>query len=297
MNITLTGASGFIGKLLVQRLQAEGHQLHLLGRSQPSYANVKFAKWDALSNTKPPEEALANADAVIHLAGEPVGQRWSDEVKRNIRDSRINGTNRLVEALAKHPPKTLVAASAIGFYGDRGDEILTEASRPGSGFLPGVCVDWEQAAQAATALGTRVVNPRIGIVLGLGGGAIDQMLPIFRLGGGGHIGNGRQWMSWIHVEDLVALLCAALTDEKYKGPINGTSPNPVTNSEFTAALGHVLHRPAIIPVPTFGLKLMFGEMAEMLIGGQHVVPEAALKAGFSFRYPQLDAALQAIIKG
>ena len=297
MNITLTGASGFIGGALIAKLKAEGHQIHLLGRSAPKDVDVKFSKWDALGAQLPPAEAIAGADAIIHLAGEPVAQRWSDDIKRRIRDSRVNGTRRLVEAMAAagdRKPKVLVAASAIGYYGNRGDTAVNETSKPGKGFLPEVCVEWEGATQAATTLGVRVANVRIGIVLGRYGGALEQMLPFFRMGAGGRIGSGRQWMSWIHLDDLVGLFQLALGNETVVGPLNGTSPNPVTNADFTHILGEVIHRPAALPVPEFGLKILYGEMAQILIEGQRVMPEVALRAGFQFRYPGLRAALASV---
>ena len=298
MNITLTGASGFIGGPLIARLKAEGHQLHLLGRGAPKDATVKFSKWDANSNQQPPPETLANADAIIHLAGEPVAQRWSADVKRRIRDSRVNGTRRLVDAIAAmkgRRPQALIAASAIGYYGDRGNELLNESSKPGKGFLPEVCVEWEQAEQSAAQLGLRVTYLRIGIVLGHGGGALEQMLPFFKMGTGGRIGTGQQWMSWIHLDDLVGMLMHALHTETLSGPINGTAPNPVTNALFTHTLGDVIHRPAVIPVPTFGLRLLYGEMAQVLIEGQRVMPMVALNTGYQFRFPELKAALASIV--
>jgi uncharacterized protein (TIGR01777 family) len=298
MNITLTGASGFIGTALIATLKAEGHQMHVLGRTAPNDAAVTFSKWDAMGNQPPAQEAIAGADAIIHLAGEPVAQRWNQDIKQRIRDSRVNGTLHLVDAIAKageRKPKTLIAASAIGFYGDRGDEIVDETSKPGKGFLPEVCVEWENAAGSAAKYGLRVVNLRIGIVLGHGGGALAQMLPFFRKGAGGRIGAGRQWMSWIHLEDLVRLLMLALNDDKLSGPINGTAPNPATNANFTQTLAEVIHRPAVFPVPAFGLRMLYGEMAQVLLEGQRVMPEVALRAGYQFRYPDLGAALAASV--
>lgn len=298
MNITLTGASGFIGNALISRLKADGHQLHLLGRNAPKDASIPFTKWDALAAAPPAAAAIAGADAIIHLAGEPVAQRWSDDVKRKIRDSRTNGTRKLVEAIAAagdRKPKVLVSASAIGFYGNRGDELVNETSKPGNGFLPDVCVAWEAAAEAATNLGLRVAYMRTGVVLGRDGGALAQMLPIFRMGAGGRIGSGRQWMSWIHLDDLVELFVLALESEAIRGPLNGTSPNPATNADVTQTLATVLHRPAAMAVPEFGLKMLYGEMAQILIEGQRVIPEVALKAGYQFRYPDLRFALAAVV--
>jgi uncharacterized protein (TIGR01777 family) len=294
MNITLTGASGFIGGALISKLKEDGHQLHVLGRGAPRDSAIPFSKWDASGKLAPPAQAIADADAIIHLAGEQVGQRWTPEVKRRILDSRVNGTRRLVDAIAASEPKhprTLISASAIGYYGNRGDDILTETSKPGKGFLADVCVEWETAAQSASNFGLRVVCLRIGVVLGHGGGALGQMLPFFRMGTGGRIGNGRQWMSWIHLDDLVGLLLSALNDQALKGPVNGTAPNPVTNADFTHTLGEVIHRPAVLPIPEFGLRLMYGEMAQVLIEGQRVMPEVATRASYQFRYPDLRTAL------
>ena len=298
MNITLTGASGFIGTALIAKLKADGHQIHLLGRKAPNDPSIKFSKWDAMGSQPADAEAVAGADAIIHLAGEPVAQRWSDDVKRRIRESRVNGTRRLVDAIAAskdHKPKVLIAASAIGFYGNRSDNIVDETSKPGKGFLPDVCVEWETAAQSANNYGVRVVNVRIGIVLGRDGGALAQMLPFFRMGAGGRIGSGRQWMSWIHLDDLIGLFQVALENETLSGPLNGTSPNPATNADFTHALASVIHRPAALPVPEFGLRMLYGEMAQILIEGHRVMPEAALRAGYQFRFPDLRLALTSVV--
>lgn len=297
MNITLTGASGFIGGALIAKLKDDGHKIHLLGRNPPKDTALQFSKWDAMGSQPPPADAIAGADAIIHLAGEPVAQRWNDAIKKRIRESRVNGTRRLVEAIAAagdRKPKILIAASAIGFYGDRGDTAVTESSKPGKGFLPEVCVEWESAANAAMALGLRVTKLRIGVVLGRDGGAMAQMLPFFRMGAGGRIGSGRQWMSWIHLDDLVGLVLLALQNGSISGPLNGTSPNPVTNADFTQILAEVIHRPAALPVPEFALKMLYGEMAQVIIEGARVIPDAALKAGYQFRYPDLRVALASI---
>lgn len=298
MDFTLTGASGFIGKRLLARLRASGHGAHVLGRRP--VAGAGFSQWDASSGSPPPAEAFRGADVIFHLAGEPVAQRWNDAVKQRIRDSRIGGTNALVDTIGllapEERPKVLVAASAIGYYGDRADEVLEENSSPGQGFLPEVCVAWENAANKAAGLGLRVVLIRIGIVLGADGGALEQMLPIFRMGAGGQIGSGKQWMSWIHVDDLVSLLLTASENSRYSGAVNGTAPQPVTNAVFTKELAGALGRPAIVPVPTFALRAMYGEMAGMLTGGQRVLPSAALSLGYRFQYPDLAPALESILK-
>jgi hypothetical protein len=242
-------------------------------------------------------QAVPPCDAVVHLAGEPIAQRWTAAAKQRIRESRVEATRRLVAQLAKleRAPRVLVAASAIGIYGSRGDEVLTEASAPGSDFLAEICVAWEQAAREAAALGIRVVSVRFGIVLGREGGALARMLPPFRLGVGGRLGSGRQWMSWIHLEDALGLLEFALGRDALAGPLNATAPNPVVNAEFTRRLAAALHRPAFTPAPAFALKLMFGEMAGMLLNGQRVEPRAALAAGYTFRYPELAPALNQLL--
>jgi uncharacterized protein (TIGR01777 family) len=244
----------------------------------------------------PPPESIANADAIVHLAGEPVAQRWTPEVKNKIRESRVGGTRRLVEALAKqkHRPAALVSSSAAGFYGSRGDEILTESSAPGSDFLAEVCQQWENHAAAAESLGIRVARIRTGIVLGKGGGALEQMLPPFKAFVGGRLGSGKQWMSWIHLDDLVGIICHAL-DNPVSGAVNGTAPNPVTNTDFTSELARALHRPAIFPVPEFAIKTIFGEMAGIVLASQRILPKAAEGAGYQFRYPQLGPALRAVV--
>lgn len=299
MNITLTGATGFIGSALVRQLLDRGHVLHLMGRKPPSSlpSSIKFTTWPSLQQ-EPPAEALRDADAVIHLAGEPVAQRWTAEVRQRIRQSRVDGTLNLVRSLASlsRPPATLVCASAIGIYGSRGDEILTESSAPGEGFLAETTAAWERAADSAAPLGIRVAKIRTGIVLGKDGGALQKMLPPFRLGLGGPIGSGRQWMSWIHIEDIVGLFVHALENPSLRGAVNGVAPNPVTNADFTRALGSALRRPAILPVPAFAVKLMFGEMGDVILGSQRVLPKATEEAGYRFRYPELGPALVNILR-
>lgn len=297
MRIALTGATGFIGSKLTARLLADGHTLRILTRRprENSDARLQWFPWD--TGHPPPRESLEGVDAVIHLAGEPIAQRWSAAVKEKIRASRIQGTENLVATMRdlSTPPRTLVSASAIGFYGSRGDEILTEDSAPGSDFLASVCVDWERAARRAEPLGTRVVMPRNGIVLGCGGGALRKMLPPFRAGAGGRIGSGKQWMSWIHIDDLCGLIDLALRDENVNGPVNATAPQPVLNEVFTRQLAEALHRPAIFPVPAFALRLLFGEMSEVMLGSLRVLPNAAETAGYQFAYPELSGALRQIL--
>jgi uncharacterized protein (TIGR01777 family) len=298
MNITITGATGFLGQRLIARLLRDGDELRVLGRSRrPELpAEVRFFAWDAMAG-EPSGASLEGADAAIHLAGEPVAQRWSEDVKRRIRDSRIRGTSHLVQALSKllRRPAVLVSASATGYYGDRGDEVLTESSPPGTGFLPEVCVEWERQAHQAEALGVRTVAVRTGIVLGREGGALAQMLPAFRMGAGAKLGSGKQWMSWIHVDDLIELYVFAVRGD-LRGPANGTAPNPVRNSEFTKALGETLHRPAFVTAPEFALKLLFGEMADILLASQRVLPDVAQSAGFRFAHPVLAEALADLLR-
>jgi uncharacterized protein len=297
MKIAITGATGFVGSRLTNRLLDAGHNIHALVRRRAyGLPGVdKIYEWDSAQG-EPPPESLEGVDAVIHLAGEPVARRWTPEVKRLIHASRVVGTRHLVNALSTqaHRPRVLICASAIGIYGSRGDEVLTEASRPGSDFLAGVVVGWEKSAELAEALGIRVVRLRLGVVLGPGG-ALEKMLPPFRFGVGGRIGSGQQWMSWIHIEDVIRLIQFALQNDTIAGPMNATAPNPVTNAEFTRELGATLHRPAVLPVPKFALKMLFGEMAEVITASQHVVPAVAQRAGFSFQFPELEAALNQIL--
>jgi uncharacterized protein len=298
MKITISGASGLIGRRLMKSLAAEGHSLHVLSRHAGTNlpAGVKISPWDP-ARAEPPAESLRDADAVIHLAGEPVAQRWNDEVKRKIRESRVAGTSNLVQALARLPtrPQTLICGSAVGYYGSRGDETLTESSPPGSDFLAEVCQAWEKAAEDATALGMRVVRVRTGLVLDARGGALPRMLPPFKLGVGGRIGSGRQWASWIHLDDLAGIFQFALT-HPIQGAVNGVTPNPVTNADFTRALAAVLKRPAIFPMPVAALRLMFGEMSEVLLASQRALPKAAEAAGYRFRFLHVGAALADLLK-
>ena len=303
MKITISGASGFIGRRLLKVLSGAGHSLWVLSRHAGTNLppGVRISVWDPVKG-QPPGESLREADAVVHLAGAPVGQRWTAEAKRRIRESRVAGTRNLVEALARLPrrPETLICASAIGYYGSRGDEVLTESSAPGSGYLAEVCVAWEKEAQAAEALGMRVARVRTGIVLDARGGALKRMLPPFRMGVGGRLGDGRQWMSWIHLEDLAALFRFAV-ENPVGGALNAVAPHPVTNAEFTRALAQALRRPAMFPVPAFALKALLGEMASVLLASQRVEPRAepraAEAAGFQFRFPQLGPALADLLRG
>jgi len=297
MKIALTGATGFLGSHLTRKLLEDGHAVRALVRRRVDRIadGVQIFEWSSAQG-EPPPESLDDIDAVIHLAGEPVARRWTPELKRLIRASRVESTRHLVNALStqKRRPRVLICASAVGIYGSRGDEVLTEASAPGDDFLARVVVDWEKSAELAETLGIRVVRLRLGVVLGEGG-ALPKMLPPFRFGVGGRIGSGRQWMSWIHIEDVIRLIQFALENDAMAGPVNATAPNPVTNAQFTRELGSALHRPALFPVPKFALKMIFGEMAEVIIASQRVLPAAALEASFRFQFTELKPALTQIL--
>ena len=293
MNILVTGASGLIGRAASVALATGGHRVIPLRRGaggagptwQPEKGEINLAPAGPI-------------DAVLHLAGEGIAQRWTPAVKQRIRDSRVHGTRLLCEALAKlpQPPKSLVCASATGFYGSRGDEWLDESSAPGFGFLADICQQWEAAAAPAVMSGIRVVHLRFGIVLAKEGGALAKMLPAFKLGLGGRLGDGRAWWSWIAIDDLVKVIHVALTDNSLSGPVNAVAPNPVTNAEFTCAMGHALPRPTPFPVPRFVIKAVFGEMGrEALLASARVKPTALLKRGFTFQQQEIEPALRAIL--
>jgi len=298
MKITISGASGLIGRRLLKTLSVEGHSLQVLSRHAGTNMprDVKVWAWEP-SSSLPPDESLRDADAVIHLAGEPVARRWSAEARKRIWDSRVEGTRHLVQALAKleHGPSVLISSSAVGYYGSRGDEVLTEESSPGTGFSSELCIAWEREAQAAEALGVRVVRVRTGLVLDGRSGALARMLPPFRLGLGGPLGRGKHWMSWIHVEDLARMMVFALT-APVSGAMNGVAPGPVRNREFTKVLAGVLRRPAFFPVPPPVLRLAFGGMADVILASQKVAPQVAENAGFEFRFPELQPALADVLK-
>jgi hypothetical protein len=257
---------------------------------------VEAVGWEPLSEPAP-AGALAGRDAVVHLAGEPVAQRWSASVKRAIRDSRTIGTGNLVAGLthAEPRPRTLISSSATGYYGAHGEEPLDEDAPPGGDFLAGVCVEWEAAAAAAAQLGIRVVQVRTGVVLDRGGGALAKMLPAFRLGVGGPVAGGYQYVSWIHTQDVVGMMLAALEDERWSGPINATAPEPVPNRDFSKALGTALGRPALLPVPGLALRVLYGEMAEIVTRGARVLPAKPLVLGYEFAYPRLEPALRSAL--
>jgi uncharacterized protein (TIGR01777 family) len=261
-------------------------------------AGVITFRWEPVAEP-PPAAVWEGVEAVIHLAGEPVAAaRWTDEQKRRVRDSRVKGSRSLVAGMraTPRPPKVLVSASAVGFYGDRGGEILNESSAPGSGFLSEVCLDWETEAARARELGARVALVRTGVALSPSGGALEKMLLPFKLGLGGRLGGGRQWFPWIHIEDVVGIFLHALMSPAVDGPINGAAPGIVTNEEFTRELAAVLNRPAFFPVPQFALRALMGEMAEVVTASQRVVPQIALDTGYHFKYPNLRQALESLLK-
>ena len=296
MDILVTGASGLIGTALVSSLTSSGHGVTRLVRAQPQ-PGEKATRWDPMAGTID-ASAIEGVDAVVHLAGESIAERWTPAKKANIRDSRVKGTRLLCETLARlsSRPKVLVSASAIGYYGDRGDEILTEDSPPGRGFLSEVCRAWEAATEQAQQHGIRVVHLRTGVVLSPAGGALAKILPPFRLGLGGVLGSGRQYMSWIALDDIVGVIQHAIATEALQGPTNAVAPRAVTNQEFTKTLGKVLGRPTAIPLPAFVARLMFGEMAdELLLASARIQPTKLLASGYQFRYPELEDALRHVL--
>jgi uncharacterized protein len=296
LRILVTGASGLIGSALVPALRQDGNVVTPLVRRAPGVGEIG---WDPQAGRLNRRE-LENFDAVIHLAGENIGARWTAERRRRIRESRVRGTCLLSEALAGllQPPRALVSVSAVGIYGSRGDEVLTEASPRGdpSDFLVSVCLDWEAAADPARAGGIRVAHPRFGVVLSPEGGALQRLLLPFRLGLGGRVGSGAQWMSWISIADVVAALRHIIATETLAGPINVTAPEPLTNREFTAVLGQVLRRPTVFRVPAAALRLVFGEMADgTLLASSRVLPERLLESGYRFQHTRLESALSSLL--
>ncbi len=301
MRVLVTGATGFVGRRFCRELTAAGHSLVALSRDADRAAarlpaGAQVYPWQPLLQAAP-VPAFEGVDAVVHLAGESVAGRWTAAKRRAIHDSRVIGTRHLVQgmAAASRRPERLVSASAIGYYGDRGEEELTEESPPGEGFLADTCRAWEAEAEAAAQLGVAVTRVRIGIVLGAGGGALAAMLLPARLGLGGPLGSGRQWWSWIHLDDLVAVLILALGT--LRAPVvNATAPQPVRQRDFARALGRVLGRPAFLPAPAFALRLLAGGFAAELLGSKRVLPAALERAGFTFRQPQLQAALRSCLR-
>jgi uncharacterized protein (TIGR01777 family) len=295
----VTGATGLIGARLVAALQSRGDDVTVLSRNSQRAGErlgVQVLAWDPDTQAAP-AAAIAGRDAIVHLAGEPIAQRWTPEAKRRIRASREEGTARLVEGIgaAEPRPSVLVCASAVGYYGPRGDEPLDERAPAGQGFLADVCRAWEQAAGAARELGVRVVNLRTGVLLDRADGALARMLPPFRLGVGGPVAGGRQYVSWIAPDDLVGMYLAATVDPSWEGAINATAPEPVTNGDLSRALGRVLRRPAVLPVPAVALRALYGEMSAVVTTGQRVVPARALELGFTFRQRSVEDALRAAL--
>lgn len=297
MKILITGATGLIGAALQKSLRAKGHELLLASRRPPK--DNSYVQWDVESGFAEPDR-LEGIDAVVHLAGENISAlRWTDEKKKAIRDSRVLGTRNIVDTISdlKQRPKVLIAASAIGFYGDRGDEELTETSKPGKNFLAEVSREWEAEARRAEDSGVRTVLLRTGIVLSKDGGALATMLTPFKFGLGGVIGDGKQWMSWVSLEDHIEVINFALENENIRGAVNSVSPHPVTNQEFTKVMGDVLYRPTFIPVPEFAVHLAFGEMGEaLLLDSMKVMPKRLLDAGFKFKFPDLKKAIENAVK-
>jgi uncharacterized protein (TIGR01777 family) len=302
MRVLINGATGLIGTSLCRSLSSDDHQIVALSRTSGKAARlrgVETHQWDPQTGP-PPSATFDGIDAVVNLAGEPLdAHRWTDQQKKRIRDSRILTTRNLVEGLrsADRKPSVFVSGSAVGFYGDRGNEELDEASAAGSGFISEVCQDWEREALHAAKLGIRVVQVRTGVVLSADGGALKKMLTPFKLGLGGRLGSGKQWFPWIHIEDIAGIFRHSIITSSFAGPINAVAPEAVTNAELTRQLAHALHRPAFMPVPETALRALMGEMAEVLFASQRVVPKAALASGYQFRYPQLVPALADLLGG
>ena len=296
ITIAVAGATGLIGSALVARLRAHGHTVRRLVHSARNVGEGDVL-WDAERGEVPPG-ALDGVDAVVNLAGAPIGRRWTEARKREARASRVQGTERLARAIAALParPRVLLNGSAVGYYGDRGDEVLSETSSPGHDFLADLCADWERAVAPAGDAGARVVLLRTGVVLSKQGGALAKMLPPFRLGMGGPLGSGAQWMSWILLEDHLRAMEHCLFVDRVQGPVNVVSPNPVRNAHFATTLGRVLARPAVLPVPAVALELLYGEMARgTILASQRALPDALSAAGFDFRFPTVEGALRAAL--
>ncbi len=296
MKILIGGSHGLVGTALIKSLEIKGHEIFRLVRHYP--ASETEIEWSP-DRYSIQLARLEGFDAAINLAGESIAEgRWTDEKKKRIRESRVKGTKLLADALANltKPPQTLICASAISYYGNRGDEVLNENSTPGNDFLAKVCIEWEEATALATEKGIRVVNARFGVILDKEGGALRKMLPPFRMGIGGRIGSGKQWMSWIALDDVIGGIEFALANASIKGPVNFVAPNPVTNAEFTKTLGRALSRPTIFPIPAFGVRLVFGEMADaLLLASQRVQPERLASAGYAFQYSELENALPHVL--
>lgn len=296
-NILVSGVSGPIGMALLPSLRAAGARITRLSRKESTTSGEKGLAWNPMQQLQP--DAISGFDAVIHLAGETIVGRWTEGKKKKIHDSRVIGTRNLAQALGRAAvkPRVFLCSSAVGVYGDRGDELLTESSTPGSGFLADVCREWEAATQAASDAGIRTVQIRTGVVLSPKGGALGKMLMPFKMGVGGRVGDGQQWMSWIDVQDLVEAVHHILKNESLRGAVNMVGPAPVTNAEFTKTLAAALRRPSIFPMPAFAVKLVFGEMGEtVLLGSQRVRPTRLEDSGYSFRFAILRESLENLLK-
>lgn len=297
MNVLITGSSGLIGLALISALKAKGHSVVRLVRRAVN-GDEGLAGWDPETGKLDPG-VFEGVDAVVNLAGENIGAaRWTPERKKRMRESRVRGTRLLSETLLHldHPPEVLVSASAVGYYGSRGAEVIFEEAAPGSGFLPEVCTAWEAATEPARQHGIRVVNLRIGMVLSGKGGALQPMVSVFKMGGGGKLGDGRQFMSWIAIDDLTGAILYVMGNKSLRGPVNAVAPNPVSNTEFTKTLGRVLGRPTIFSMPAFAVRLMFGEMADaLLLASARVEPDRLLASGFRFQHPELEGALRRVL--
>lgn len=298
MRVGVVGATGFVGRSLVAALIARGDEVVAFSRDPARARRTLPAGADARALEAITPEGVADLDAMVNLAGEPVGaKRWDDAFREAIRESRVRTTRRVVDAIAgaTPPPRVLVNASAVGFYGPRGDEEVTEAAPLGDDFLAGVCRDWEREAERAGAVGAREVRLRIGVVLGDGGGPLERMLLPFKLFVGGPVGDGRQWFPWVHLADVVGATLWALDHDDLRGPVNVTAPEPVRFRDFAEALGRRLHRPSWLPVPAFALRLALGQMAEVVVTGQRAVPAALLANGYAFKFPRVAEAIAAAV--
>ena len=301
MRVTVTGATGLIGRRLVDALTGRGDEVTVLtrspGKAREALPGTTPVQWDPGAGPAP-ATGLEGRDAVIHLAGENVAQRWSAGAKRRIHDSRERGTRNLLAGLeaVESRPGVLVSASAVGYYGARGPEPVPEDTPAGDDFLARVCVAWEREAQAAGRLGVRTVQLRTGVMLDKSGGALGKMLPFFRAGVGGPVAGGDQYLPWVHADDVAAIYLQALDDERWSGPVNATAPQPVTNKQFSKALGRALKRPALLPVPAFAIRMLYSEMAIIVTEGQNAVPERALALGWQPQHPDLDEALRSALE-
>jgi uncharacterized protein (TIGR01777 family) len=300
MKILITGGSGFVGLNLTRFLLDKGHRVTAIGRSEPQHRfepqRYQFVSADT-TRAGPWQEELAAADAVVNLTGASIFKRWTKKYKKQIYDSRVMTTRNVVEGLPSGTPVTLCSASGAGFYGNRGDDLLTEDESAGSDFLAGVSIDWEKAALRASSKGARVSIMRFGVILGHNGGAMAKLIPAFKMFVGGPLGDGNQWFPWLHIDDLLSAILFVLEHPEINGPLNFCAPNPVRNRELAQALGEALSRPAFMPAPAFMIRLAMGEFGDVFLGSQRTVPEKLINHGFSFRYPEIKGAIRAIVEG